>query len=186
MPPMNRRTRILATAAAAVAGLFLMDKAATAFWFEPWDKVRVELGKADVEIARAKATLAREAVLKKDWADFKARLERPRTPDLNTHFVRHLGEICQRVGVTFEIAGSPQPQQTGDFREYAYDMKLKLSWGQFVDLLGELHQSREFLRVLRIAVQSQYEREDRLDVDLKLSTIEHAPAPPKPGAGGRP
>lgn len=183
---MNRRTRILATAAAAVAALFLMDKAATAFWFDPWAKVKADLGKADVEIARAKATLAREGVLKKEWSDFKTRLDRPRTPDLNTHFVRHLGEICQRVGVTFEIAGSPQPQQAGDFREYSYDMKLKLTWPQFVDLLGELHQSREFLKIQRTSIQSQYEREDRLDVDLKLSTIEYAPAPAKPGAGGRP
>jgi hypothetical protein len=186
MNPMDRRTRILATAAAAVAALFLMDKAATAFWFDPWDRTRTELAKADVEIARAKATLAREAALKKEWSDFKAKVERPRAPDLNTHFVRHLGEICDRLGATFEIAGNPQPLQAGDFREYAFDMKLKVSWTQFVDLLGELHQSREFLKVLRISIQSQYEREDRLDVDLKLSTIEYSPAPAKPGSGGRP
>jgi hypothetical protein len=31
-------------------------------------------------------------------------------------------------------------------------------------------------------VGSQYEKEDRLDVELKLSTIEYSPAPVKAGA----
>ncbi len=165
----------------AVAGLFIMDKMATALWFEPWAKVTQDLVKADLEIAKAKATLSRETALRADWTTFRAKVERPRTPDVNTHFVTHLGEICDRVGVTFEIAGSPLPQQTGDFKEYVYDTKFKLTWAQFVDLLAELHQSREFLKVIRVSVGSQYEREDRLDVDLKLSTIEYSQKP-----GGRP
>lgn len=181
---MNPRTRLLAIATLAVAGLFIMDKLATALWFGPWEKVTQDLAKADLDITKAKNTLTKEAVLKSDWAAFLAKVDRPRTPDVNTHFVTHLGEICDRVGVTFEIAGSPLPQQTGDFKEYVYDTKFKLTWAHFVDLLAELHQSREFLKVIRVSVGSQYEREDRLDVELKLSTIEYSQAPAK--AGGRP
>jgi hypothetical protein len=183
---MNPRTRILALAAAAAAGLFLMDKAASAFWFEPWAKVTADLAKADHEIAAARATLVQEKRYQDDWAKVLARLEKPRLPDVNTHFVSHLGDICKRVGVTPDVSGNPQPQQTGDFKEYAYETKFKLTWGQFVDLLAELHQSKEFVKVLKVGVASQYEREDRLDVELKLSTIEHSPAPAKNGTGGRP
>jgi hypothetical protein len=186
MNPMNRRTRILALATLAVAGLFVMDQAATALWFEPWEKAKQDLSKVELEIAKARTTLAREAALKKEWASFREKLDHPRTPDVNTHFVSHLGEICDRVGVAFEIAGNPVPQQTGDFKEYVYDTKFKLKWSNFVDLLAELHHSREFVKVIRVSVGSQYEREDRLDVELKLSTIEYSPAPVKPGTGARP
>ena len=50
-----------------------------------------------------------------------------------------------------------------------------------MDLLAELQNSKEFLKPLRINISSQYEREDRLDLDLKLSTIEYSPAPLKAG-----
>jgi len=35
--------------------------------------------------------------------------------------------------------------------------------------------------VLRMNVGSQYEKEDRLDLELKVSTIEYSPAPVKAG-----
>jgi hypothetical protein len=46
----------------------------------------------------------------------------------------------------------------------------------------ELHNSKEFLKPLKMNVQSQYEKEDVLVVDLRLSTIEYAPVPVKAGA----
>ncbi|HVR87776.1 MAG TPA: hypothetical protein VMU54_25840, partial [Planctomycetota bacterium] len=79
------------------------------------------------------------------------------------------------------VSENPQPQQQGDFKEYIFDTKFKLTWAQFVDLLVELNNSKEFMKVLRMNIASQYEKEDRLDLELKLSTIEHSPAPAKAG-----
>ena len=52
----------------------------------------------------------------------------------------------------------------------------------FVDLLAELHNSREFIKALHLSVVSKYEREERLDVTLRVATIEYAPQPAKTGA----
>jgi hypothetical protein len=96
--------------------------------------------------------------------------------------MEHVGEMCDRAGGTYDIqAVQPQQVKDSDFREYPVEMKFKLTWGQLVDLLAELHNSKEFLKPLRININSQYEREDRLDLDLKLSTIEHSPVPLKAG-----
>jgi hypothetical protein len=81
--------------------------------------------------------------------------------------------------VSFDVSENPQPVQQGDFKEYIFDTKFKLTWAQYVDLLVELHKSTEFLKPIRMTVASQYEKEDRLDVDLEVSTIEYSPAPVK-------
>jgi hypothetical protein len=93
----------------------------------------------------------------------------------------HLNEIFDKAGVVSDISGTPQPVQQGDFKEYIFDTKFKLTWAQFIDVLVELHNSREFLKPLRMNIGSQYEKEDRLDVELKMSTIEYSPATSKAG-----
>jgi hypothetical protein len=177
----DRRTRVLVGLTLAVAGLFVLDKAGSAFWWTPWVELSQKISRTEIEIGRAKGTLAREQAIRANWSKILELLDKPRAPDVPTHFVTHLGEICDKVGVTFDMQNTPQPRQQGDFKEYVYETRFKLSWGQFIDLLGNLHDSREFLKPLRVSVASQYEKEDRLDLDLKVSTIEYAPAPSKAG-----
>ena len=176
----NRRTRILILVTSVMAGAFILDAMAVSLWWTPWKKAGEENAAADLELRRANTILAREETQRRDWARIKTLLDKPRSPDVNTHFVTYLGEVCDKVGVNFDIQEG-QPQQAGDFREYVYNTKFKLTWVQFVDLLEELHNSREFMKLLRVSINSQYEKEDRLDVDLRISTIEHAPVPAKGG-----
>lgn len=174
------RRKMLILAALVAAGLFLFDKAALSPWLDAWKKLSTETHVVDQEIQTARASMAREKLLREGWAKVQALLQKPRTPDVQTHFVAHLGEIRQKVGVSFDIQGA-RDQQQGDFREYVYETKFKLTWEQLVRLLVELHNSKEFLKPSRINISSQYEREERLDLDLRVSTIEYAPVPVKTG-----
>jgi hypothetical protein len=181
---MDRRTRVLIVVVIAAAGAFVLDKVFTSLWWDPWKKLSAEIRKTDQDLAAANVILSRRDAIQKEWKTVQGHLAKPRAPDVPNHFFSHLGAMCSRVGVTTDIQGiqgGAGQQQQGDFREYVYDVKFRLTWAQFVDLLLELHNSREFLKPIRIHISSQYEREDRLDLDLKVSTIEYAPAPAKAG-----
>ncbi len=178
---MDKRTKLLAIVAATALGLFLLDKAVSALVIDPWTKINQDLVKTEAEIRKANTTLNTQDLVARDWAKVRDRLDEPRTPDVHTHFLTHLGDLFEKAGVAFDVSENPQPQQQGDFKEYIFDTKFKLTWAQFVDLLVELHNSKEFLKVKRINIASQYEKEDRLDLELKVSTIEYSPAPVKAG-----
>lgn len=177
---MDKRTKILALLTGVLVCAFVLDKAVNAFWLEPRKKLRADIDKAAQEIARSNTSLAREPEVRREWAKVQNRLNLTRTPDVHTHFLAHLGDLFEKAGVTFDVSEA-QPQQQGDFKEYVYDTKFKLTWAQFVDLLVELHNSKEFLKPLRLTVGSQYEKEDRLDLELKVSTIEYSPGTARPG-----
>jgi hypothetical protein len=178
----DRRTKVLALVTAVAAVAFVADRAFTYLWWEPWTKVSQEIQKTDLEISKANTTLSREAIVRKDWTRVKTRLDEPRVPDIHTSFLSHLGEIFEKTGVAFDVSENPQPAQQGDFKEYLFDTKFKLTWPQFINLLVELHNSKEFLKPVRMNIGSQYEKEDSLDLELRVSTIEYSPGTAKPGA----
>jgi hypothetical protein len=175
---MTRRSKILSAAVVGVAFLLLLDKVFLAPYTEKWKKISAEAARLDQELLKARTILAREKVVKEGWTKVKGLLDKPRVPDVQTHFVAHLGEIANSIGANFDITGG-RDQQQGDFREYIYDTKFKLKWEQLGELLVALNNSREFLKPMRVAVGSQYEKEDRLDVDLKISTVEYSPVKAK-------
>ncbi len=171
---MNRRSKILAWAVVGATALLLADKVFLSPFLEKWREISAASEKADGEIQRSRMILTREKAVREDWAKVKALLDKPRTPDVQNHLVAHLGEIAGAVDVNFDIKGTrDQPQ--GDFKEYIFETQFKLKWEQLGALLVALQNSREFLKPARISVNSQYEKEDRLDVDLKISTIGYAP-----------
>lgn len=178
---MDKRTKLLALIAGAAVGLFLLDKAVSALVVEPWTKINQDLVKTQGEISKANATLNSEEAVRRDWTKVRNRLDEPRVPDIHTSFMTHLGDIFEKAGVAFDVSENPQPQQQGDFKEYIFDTKFKLTWAQYVDLLVELNNSKEFVKILRMNIASQYEKEDRLDLELRVSTIEYSPAPVKAG-----
>ena len=177
----NQRTKVLAIIALTALGLFLLDKVVSALVIDPWTKVNQDLAKTESEIRKANTTLNSEDAVQRGWIRVRNRLDEPRMPDVHTSFLTHLGDLFKKVGVAFDVSENPQPQQQGDFKEYIFDTKFKLTWAEFVDLLVELNNSNEFMKVLRLNVVSQYEKEDRLDLELKVSTIEYSPAPVRAG-----
>jgi hypothetical protein len=177
---MDRRVKILLILAGVTAGVLIFDLAFFGPWKEAWDNAGKDLQNVEFKLQEARNTLARERTVRKRWDEVKRLLARPRKPDAQTHFVTHLRQLADRSGASFDYQWSTRTQ--GDFKEYVYATTFKLKWEQFVDLLRELHNSKEFIRPLRIGVASLYEREDRLDLSMKVSTIEYAPVPPKKGA----
>lgn len=178
---MNRRTKLLALLVIAAVAAFVLDKLFVSLWWDPWKKLSEETHKTEQEVARANRIFSRQHAAEEGWKKIRTLLDKPRTPEVQTHFVSHLNDICSRVGVSLSATSNPVPQPQGDFKEYVYETKFKLTWAQFVDLLLELHNSKEFLKPIRINISSQYEKEDRLDLDLKVSTIEYAPVPVRAG-----
>lgn len=175
----DKRTRLLIYITVSMGGLFLLDKGVSALVLDPWAQITKDIAKTNTDIQKANSILASEDAVHQDWKKVRDRLDEPRTPDVHTHFLSHLGDLFQKLGVPFDVSENPQHQQQGDFKEYIFDTKFKLTWPQLVDVLVELHNSKEFLKPLRITIASQYEKEDRLDVDLKVSTIEYSPVPAK-------
>lgn len=177
---MNRRTKILFVIVIVAGAGFVADQLFRSIWWNPWQKTKADIRDADLALAKLKVTLHREEKVAKDWDKVKKLLDRQRAPDVENHFVEHLGTICEKVGVENSMAGGP-PGRRGDFKEYVVDTKLKLTWGQYVSLLEELNNSRELLKPVRMTLSSQYEKVDQIDVDLRLSTIEFDPVAPKAG-----
>ena len=73
-----------------------------------------------------------------------------------------------------------------DFVEYSLELSLQTDISGLRNLLVELYNSEEYLKVARLTVGSQpfdRARKDRLDINLKVSTIEYKPA--KNGKNGR-
>ena len=180
---MDKRTRVLVIVTVVAALGFVLDKAVSALVLDPLQKIGDELTATEAQIKKANTALNNRDAVTRNWTKIRDRLDQPRLPDVHTNFMAHLNEIFDKAGVVSDISGTTQPVQQGDFKEYVFDMTFKLTWPQLVDVLVELHNSREFLKPLHLAVASQYEKEDRLDVELKLSTIEYSPAPVK--AGGK-
>jgi len=178
---MDKRRKILIVVTAVAGTAFLLDRAVSALVFEPLQKINLEIAKTETEIKKSNTVLNSEESVKRNWTKIRDRLDEPRPPDIHTNFLAHLGDHFEKIGVAYDVNENPQPQQQGDFKEYIFDTKFKLTWPQFVELLVELHNSKEFLKVLRMSIGSQYEKEDRLDLELRVSTIEYYPAPAKAG-----
>jgi len=176
---MDKRTRLLAIVSLVAVLAFVLDKAVVALVLDPLQKISDDLASTEAQIKKANSALNNRDAVTRNWTKIRDRLDQQRLPDVHTNFMAHLNEIFDKAGVVSDISGTPQPVQQGDFKEYAFDMKFKLTWPQLVDVLVELHNSKEFLKPLRLNIGSQYEKEDRLDVELKLSTIEYSPAPVK-------
>jgi len=179
---MNKRTRALVILALTVACAFVLDKAVGAVILDPLKKINEDLAATEAQIKKANTALKNRDAVTRNWTKIRDRLDQVKLPDVHTNFMAHLNEIFDKTGIASADVSGGQPVQQGDFKEYIFDTKFKLTWAQFVDLLVELHNSKEFLKPLKMNVQSQYEKEDALVVDLKLSTIEYAPVPVKAGA----
>ena len=139
---MDKRRRILLLVTIVAAGAFLLDKAVSALVLEPLQKINQEMTKTESDIKKANTVLNTEETAKRNWTKIRDRLDEPRPPDIHTNFIAHLGDHFEKIAVAYDVNEIAQAQQQGDFKEYIFDTKFKLTWQQFVELLvptGLLH-----------------------------------------------
>ena len=177
---MDKRTRILAILAGAAALFFIVDAMLTSLWLDPAAELSAKLEVVDAELDRANKIVARGNQTRSAWAMIQSRLDKPRNPDVPSHFHSHLDGLFGGAGLDPDIQASA-PRQRDDFKEYSYEVRSELNWSQLVDLLRELHESREFLKPVRLGISSRYDKEDKLDLSLRVSTIAWAPVKKKKG-----
>jgi hypothetical protein len=70
-----------------------------------------------------------------------------------------------------------------EFAEYSVETSFQAGWESFVRLLLEIRNAKEFVKVQRLAATSKYEKEGRLDIELRVSTIGLAASPASSAAG---
>lgn len=177
------RQKLMVWGVAALAAAFFVDR----FYFTPWydemKKLRTDLEGVGRQLAVARATVATAPAVKAEWKVLNDRLARAKESDTLNEFVIGLGKLCADAGVS-NLSTKPGREQKvgerGEFIEYAVETNFQATWEPFVRLLYKIACEKEFLKVQRLVITSKYEKEDRLDVELRASTIELAQA------GGRP
>jgi Tfp pilus assembly protein PilO len=178
---MGRHSKVLAIVLAVAVAGFLGDQLFLSPWLDTMKKRDADIARVQAEIARHKAVLAREKAVRQEWERLSALLTRKREPSIEAHFMTHLGDLCKKAGVSYDRIQNDRVVQQGVFKEYPYQTKFKLSWSELVRLLVALHNSPELLKPARVTITSLYEREPRIDLDLKVSTLEYEPLAAKNG-----
>ena len=178
---MTRRTQWLSIAASAVAAAFILETLVVSPWQMKWKKLGAELVRARAAQRSANEIIQQEDFVRREWARVMDQLDRPEREGIERGFVFVVGALASQA--------DPRPgldqrsvEQNGDFREIVVDARLTCTVEGLMRFLIAVHDSSEPLKILRLAVTSNYERsEEKLQVDGKISTILYAPkANPKP------
>jgi hypothetical protein len=169
---MSSRERTLGIATLAVvvaAGVY-------AFWLSPFlgnaDAIAAKRRELGQQKERYEAKLRQRPQKEKEWKALEASL-RQQGDDPSLNVISAMIDMTQKLDVNLSVSGQSQ-QKISDFREWAVETRVEAEHGKLVDLLSAIQESKDLLRVRRITVRSQYENEktQRLDVDLRVSTVE--------------
>jgi hypothetical protein len=160
-----------------VAGLWLLDQTILTPWFEEWDRVSVEIIEKRDALESAEHLLKREVEAARDWRIIENQLTAEDRAATTDTLLVHMENLEQRAGVTMDIT-SDREVDRGDFSEINLEISLQTDISGLRNLLVELYNSEEFLRMSRLNVSAQpfdKKRKGRLDVGLRVSTIEYHP-----------
>ncbi len=169
------RQKLLVWIVLSAVGLWLFDQ----IYFGPWSDEMRKLGdetakmRTQVEMARRTVAARREAAA--DWKAVEDRIGKGRESDaVVNEFVAGLQNLSGVVGLQNWSTKVGRGQKTGDFAEHAVETSFQAGWEAFVRLLWDLRGWKDFIRVQRFVITSKYEKENRLDVEMRVSTIELA------------
>jgi hypothetical protein len=174
---MADRQKLLAWGVMALAGVWLTDQLYVSPWLAERRKLTTDIKATRDLVTAAEATLAHKAGVMARWKAIDERLGRARESDARNEFVAGMRVMAELVGLRdwqWKEGRETKTGARGEFTEYAIVTNFKAGWEPFVRLLWELRTWKDFVRVQHLAVTSKYERENRLDVELRLSTIEPA------------
>ncbi len=170
----------MAWGVAALVAVWAVDS----FYLSPWLADMKKLGD-DLNIMRSKVKVARVVVSQNtavmaEWNAVRGKLARGNDADTLQDFLTGIQLMSGHIGLSNWSSKPGREQKIGEkgneFVEYAVETSFQASWKQFVDLLKELKGWKDFVKVQRLAITSKYEKDNRLDVEMRVSTIELASA----------
>lgn len=147
-------------------------------------KIEKDMDKIRPSLQQARKTVQAKQAVEQEWNEVSSHLPYNKESETLNGFLIGLNVLQEVVDLKAWSTQPDRAQRVGDkseFTEYAVDTTFQTSWESFVRLMLELHNWEGPLRVQRLTVTSRYEKENRLDVHMRVSTIELAPR-----MGGRP
>ena len=184
---MSERERWIVIAAVAVAGLWLGDAMFLSPWMEEWDLVNARIYQKEKELEDAEMLLERELDVARAWKGLEDPLTSEDRADTQAAFIRHMGELEKKAGVRGSTKASRETD-LGDFTEISLEMTMETDIDGLRNLLVELYNSREFLKVSRLSINAHpfdRSRRDKIDISLTVSTIDYHPKKRNGKNGGR-
>ena len=176
---MTKREQKWAMAILLLGAVFLGDRLLFSPWMERWEQVGSEQQRIESLLEEAKPLLEREQEVNRKWKAMEEILTGLSEVTTEETLLLHMGAIEQRAGVRAKIESSPEVHR-GEFREIILKMSLETTVTGLRNVLIELYNSEEFLRVSRLAVRTHADstKGPLLDVDLHISTLEYRPVRP--------
>jgi hypothetical protein len=173
----SRRERIYAILAALLVGGWLLDWAVIEPGFARWEEAAQRIRKADQDLLQAEKITAREKDAQVKWEALKGRMKRVSIDEV-LYFVDHLWQLATTAGTSFsKTEPLKRVDPRGEFNEISYDVRLQCNIQSLSRFLYELDASPELLKVRRLQVTARPGGQ-ALDVDVQISTLEPAAAPP--------
>ncbi len=174
---MNSRTKILLTVAIALGAGALIYKVG----YQPWNQKKTAL-ETGILITERDIRAAQDFLgkVEGDWKTLEAQLRDPqrtalvRGPDLYILALvdKTIADENRKPNLT------PLPDhRDGDFVERSVDVKnARFRVEEFARFLIEVHNAKEFLRIRRLSISTQYDRPDNVvTMDFKASTLVYEP-----------
>ncbi len=172
---MNKREKTILPLAVGIAGLYLLDTLAVGPWLEKWDKVNAEIRTKRTELADAQRLLMREAEIRERWDKLKGQLGRDGHAKTTEDLLVHMNELERRADVALNT-DSTREVPNGNFVELSLQMSLRASIEELRDLLVELYNSEELLRVRGLSVSANPgDRSRKLEIRINISTVRYEP-----------
>jgi type II secretion system (T2SS) protein M len=182
MVSLTKRERNLAIAAGATAGALLVYFVIISPLQQGWSDV--ETGQRAVAQQRSDAMLIfnKRDHLKKAWDTLTKSGLQSDASLAESQALNAVSRIADRAGITGVSLKTESPSTEGSFEVKALSMQGKGSMRQISQMIYLLETAPTPLRISSLQIAPQREGTDDLTVQVSLSTICLAPAPPKAGA----
>lgn len=174
---MDKRSKWLMIGVGLLAGAWILDQVVYSPWKQKWEKLGADLTKTRASLRAAKDVVAKEESVRAEWKKVKAPLDKPERAGIETDFMFVVGGLASNADARPGL-DQRNAEQAGDFKEVIVDAHLTCTVDGLTKFLLAVYNSKEFLKLRRLHIGSQYDRpEEKMTVDVKLSTIVYAPKP---------
>lgn len=182
---MNEREKKIAIITGVLAALFIVYW----FWYLPWDAKRVALlgarGKLEQQLAETNKVIGQRRSAESAWKPLDAALKKQsEQEDVSLALIGDMIGLTQAAGMNLSVNNSHATDiangpvivrgntRTPMYREHILETKFDGSYDQFLDLLSKISEADGLLRTRRVTIRSEYEKSPKLDVELRVTSIE--------------